>query len=88
MSSLHRRQIVGGLTLAAVCLSVATAAGQTTVVRAERMLDVRSGRIVSPAALVVSDGLIHAVNPASLPSNADVLDLGNVTPAPIKRGAL
>lgn len=82
MSSLHRRQIVGGLTLAAVCLSVATAAGQTTVVRAERMLDVRSGRIVSPAALVVSDGLIHAVNPASLPSNADVLDLGNVTLLP------
>lgn len=66
----------------AVCLAVATADGQTTVVRAQRMLDVRSGRIVSPAVLVVSDGLIQAVNPASPPSNADVVDLGNVTLLP------
>src|SRR5688500_12326200 len=82
MKPLLRRQVVGALTLAAVCLSVATAAGQTMVVRAQRMLDVRSGRIVSPAVLVVSDGLIQAVNPASPPSNADVLDLGNVTLLP------
>ena len=82
MSLRLRRQIVGGLTLAVVCLSVAAAAGQTTVVRAQRMLDVRSGRIVSPAVLVVSDGLIRAVNPDSPPSNADVVDLGNVTLLP------
>jgi imidazolonepropionase-like amidohydrolase len=77
-----RLQIVGGLTLAAVCFGVAAAAGQTTVVRAQRMIDVRSGRIVSPAVLVVSDGLIHAVKPASPPANADVVDLGNVTLLP------
>jgi imidazolonepropionase-like amidohydrolase len=77
-----RLRIVGGLTLAIVCLAVASAAGQTTVVRAQRMLDVRSGRIVSPAVLVVSDGRIQAVNPASPPSTADVVDLGNVTLLP------
>jgi imidazolonepropionase-like amidohydrolase len=82
MSLRLRLQIVGGLTLVAVCLAVATADGQTTVVRAQRMLDVRSGRIVSPAVLVVRDGLIQAVNPASPPSNADVVDLGNVTLLP------
>jgi imidazolonepropionase-like amidohydrolase len=82
MSLRSRLQIVGVLSFAAVFLVVATAAGQTTVVRAQRMLDVRSGRIVSPAVLVVSDGLIQAVNPASPPSNADVVDLGNVTLLP------
>ena len=61
---------------------VAAAASQTTVLRAQRMLDVRSGRIVSPAVLVVSDGLIQAINPATPPSNADVVDLGNVTLLP------
>jgi imidazolonepropionase-like amidohydrolase len=82
MSLLSRLQIVGILSLAAVYLAAAPAAGQTTVVRAQRMLDVRSGRIVSPAVLVVSAGLIQAVNPASPPSNVEVVDLGNVTLLP------
>ena len=82
MSLRSRFQIAGVLILAAVCVAVATAAGPITVVRAQRMLDVRSGRIVSPAVLVVRDGLIEAVNPASPPSNADVVDLGNVTLLP------
>ena len=78
--SLHSRvQIAGVLSFVAVCLTVAAAAGQTTtVVRAQRLLDVRSGRIVSPAVLVVSDGVIQAVNPDKPPSNADVVDLENI----------
>jgi imidazolonepropionase-like amidohydrolase len=63
-------------------LSIATASAQTTVVRAQRMLDVRSGRIVSPAVLVVSGNVIQAVNPATTPSDAAVLELGNVTLLP------
>ena len=82
MSLFSRLPIVGILSLTAVYLAVAPAAGQTMVVRAQRMLDVRSGRIVSPAVLVVSDGLIQAVNPARPPSNVDVVDLGNVTLLP------
>ena len=82
MSLRARLQIAGVLSFAAVCLGVVTAAGQTTVVRAQRMLDVRTGRIVSPAVLVVSGGLIQAVNPASPPPNADIVDLGNVTLLP------
>ena len=82
MSLCSRLQICSVLSLAAVCVAVATAAGPTTVLRAQRMLDVRSGRVVSPAVLVVSDGVIEAVNPATPPSNADVVDLGNVTLLP------
>jgi imidazolonepropionase-like amidohydrolase len=78
-----RLQIAGVLSLAVVALTApVAAAGQTTVVRADRMLDVRSGRIVSPAVIVVKDGLIQAVNPGSPPSNADVVDLGDVTLLP------
>jgi imidazolonepropionase-like amidohydrolase len=65
-----------------VTLATVSASAQTTVVRAQRMLDVRSGRIVSPAVFVISGGLIQAVNPASLPADASVTDLGNVTLLP------
>ena len=62
--------------------SLAAASAQTTVVRAQRMLDVRSGRIISPAVLVVTGGMIEAVNPASPPRDAAVIDLGDVTLLP------
>ena len=45
------------------------------VVRAARMLDVESGRIVPNARVVVEGDRIIAVNPASLPANARTIDL-------------
>jgi imidazolonepropionase-like amidohydrolase len=63
-------------------VSAATASAQTTVVRAQRMLDVRSGRIVAPASLVVAGGVIQAVNPAATPPDAVVIDLGDATLLP------
>lgn len=62
--------------------SLAAASAQTTVVRAARMLDVRGGRIVSPAAIVVAGGAIAAVNPAAAPAGAAIIDLGDVTLLP------
>lgn len=62
--------------------SLAAASAQSTVVRAQRMLDVRSGRIVSPAILVVGGGVIESINPAVPPPNATVIDLGDVTLLP------
>src|SRR3974390_331481 len=61
---------------------LACASAQTTVLRAQRMLDVRRGRIVSPASIVVSSGIISAVNPASPPAGAEVIDLGDATLLP------
>jgi len=72
------------LALASALASLASA--QTTVVRAARMLDVRAGRIVSPAAIVVTGGSITAVNPtanpANMPAGTAVVDLGDVTLLP------
>ncbi len=54
-----------------------------TVVRAARMFDGRSDRLVSPAVVVVSGGKIVSVNPNSqIPANAQVIDLGDATILP------
>ncbi len=68
------------LLLSAITLSAA--ASETTVIRARRMLDVQSGHMLSPAAIVVTDGLISAINPPAVPDGAAVVDLGDVTLLP------
>ncbi len=52
------------------------------ILRAQRMLDVVSGRIVSPATIVIADSYISAVNPATLPAAAPIVDLGNAALLP------
>jgi imidazolonepropionase-like amidohydrolase len=75
--------------LAAVVMNVPVEAQQATappaeriVLRAARMLDVESGRIVANARVVVEGDRISAVNPPSLPAGARVIDLGDVTLMP------
>ncbi len=64
-------------------LGIAAAAGKTTVLRAARMFDGKSGKVTSPGVVVVTDGKIAAIGAgASLPSGAAVLDLGDVTLMP------
>jgi imidazolonepropionase-like amidohydrolase len=69
---------IGAALLIAAAGSVAVA---QTVVRADRMLDVESGRIVPNAVIVIEDGRIKSVNPSTVPSG-EVIDLGNVTLLP------
>jgi imidazolonepropionase-like amidohydrolase len=54
---------------------------QTRVVRADRMLDVASGRIVANAVVVVEGDRIARVGGA-VPPDAEVIDLGDVTLVP------
>jgi imidazolonepropionase-like amidohydrolase len=75
--------------LLGLLLSPATLRGQNagmpagpTVVRAARMLDVVAGRIVPNATVVIEGDRITAVNPASPPRGARVIDLGDVTLMP------
>jgi imidazolonepropionase-like amidohydrolase len=46
------------------------------------MLDVDTGEIISPATLLISGDRIQAVNPGNSPSDAEVIDLGDVTLLP------
>lgn len=69
------------LVLAAATTSTAASAA-STIVRAERMIDVATGRVISPVAVVVEDGKITAVNPSSPPEGATIIDLGAKTLLP------
>lgn len=58
-------------------------AGKTTVVKAARMFDGKSERLVSPGVVVVKDGVIVAVGAAAqIPPDATVIDLGDATLLP------
>ncbi|MEO1252129.1 MAG: amidohydrolase family protein [Pseudomonadota bacterium] len=72
--------------IALICLaaisSFSVASAETSILQAARMIDVRSGAIISPAVIVVRDGLIEAVNPEALPQGAKRIDLGDQTLLP------
>src|SRR5512139_189650 len=53
-----------------------------TVVRAARMLDLGTGQMLRNVSVVVTGDRITAVNPASMPSGATMIDLGDVTLLP------
>ncbi len=63
-------------------LGWSAAVAETLVVRAARMLDVESGRLISPATIVVDGEHIAAINPDRLPAGAETIDLGDVTLLP------
>ena len=58
------------------------AAADPVILRAAQMVDVERGEIVRPAELVIEDGIITEVNPASLPADAIIIDLGDKTLLP------
>jgi imidazolonepropionase-like amidohydrolase len=64
----------------AVGVAPTALAGQT-IVRADRMLDIESGRIVRDVVVVIADGRIQSVNPNSVP-DGEVIDLGDMTLLP------
>ncbi len=73
--------VVGTATLQ-VCAQSSMGA---TVVKAGRMLDPRTGNVLSPAAVLIEDGKIKEVGaPAKVqtPSGAKIIDLGNATLLP------
>jgi imidazolonepropionase-like amidohydrolase len=74
-----------------VCLTVlcqpttaqtAAATPQPIVVRAARLLDVESGRMLTNVRVVIEGDRIQSVNPSTVPSGARTIDLGDVTLMP------
>lgn len=73
------------LMAAVLCLPVENLLAQDaqpTVIRAARMLDLTSGRMLASAVVVVHGDRISAVNPASPPPGGRTVDLGDVTLLP------
>ncbi len=80
---ISRKLICSICALALLWLNAGTAAAQqVTVVRAARMLDVKTGRMVQNAVVVIEDGRIKSVGSGEIPEKAEILDLGNLTLLP------
>jgi imidazolonepropionase-like amidohydrolase len=67
--------------LAAVAAD-APAPAAVKVLRAEHYVDVKAGRLVSPGVIVVRGNRIEAINPATLPAGAEVIELPGQTLMP------
>lgn len=50
---------------------------ETQILKARGYVDVRAGKMVTPAVVVIEDGLITAVNPSAVPDKAMITDLGD-----------
>lgn len=59
-----------------IFINLHTAHAQMLVVKAQSMVDLTNGKLVSPAVIVVNNGIIESINPKSLPKNAQIIDLG------------
>lgn len=73
------------LTVSLSVLSIPAQAQESVVLRAARMLDVATGRIVASPVIVVANGRIESVSSGSgpaVPASAKVIDLGDVTLLP------
>ncbi|HLF30982.1 MAG TPA: hypothetical protein VI566_08140, partial [Xanthomonadales bacterium] len=84
MNTAHARRLSLHL-LSLVLLGVASglqAEQGTTLIKAAAWVDVASGKVVSPALIVVAGGRITDVNPASPPADAELIELPELTVLP------
>jgi len=72
---LRRTLLAAGALLAFACALSA----QTYVVKAARLFDSTSGKLVEPGIVAVSGGKIESVGEAAAPAGATVIDLGDAT---------
>jgi imidazolonepropionase-like amidohydrolase len=75
------------LTASVLVLLLSFAARPATLVKAGRLLDPRTGNVLSPAAVLIENGKIKEVGPPSkvqgdAPANVKTIDLGNATLLP------
>lgn len=67
--------------LAISCLAP-LASAQPYAIKADRMLNVRTGKIISPAVIVIEQGKIKAINPRSMSKDMEIIELGDRTLLP------
>ncbi len=70
------------IVIALGALTVPSAHAETVVIEAGRYLDVVTGKLVSPAVIVVEGDRIVAINPAARPANAKTIALAGHTLLP------
>ncbi|WNC68797.1 amidohydrolase family protein [Thalassotalea nanhaiensis] len=71
-----KKLIISIIFLQQLILSHAHAA-QLKVIKAKSYVDVASGKLISPAVILIEDEIIQAINPKSIPAGAKVIDVGD-----------
>jgi imidazolonepropionase-like amidohydrolase len=76
--------LLNGLTILATCCALfASAAAQTTAIRAGKLIDPDSGTVLSGQIILIRDHKVEAVgNNVNIPSNAKIIDLTKMTVLP------
>lgn len=59
-----------------------TVRADSVLITADRMLDVRTGKIISPASILVEDGMIIEINPMDVSCDTGLIELGDYTLLP------
>ena len=54
-----------------------TTQAQTTLLKAKSYVDVRSGKLISPANILIQESLIKAINPKTIPEGTQEIDLSD-----------
>jgi imidazolonepropionase-like amidohydrolase len=82
MNKINTKKITSWLAALAILVSSALQAEGTKVIQAAAYIDLAAGKVVTPANIVISDGVIKDVNPSSLPQDAGIIALPNLTVLP------
>lgn len=77
-----KKIILLGVFLLPLTVATSVYAAGMKIVKAANYVNVASGKVVSPAVIVIEDDKISSINPASLPSGAKLIDLGDKTLLP------
>jgi imidazolonepropionase-like amidohydrolase len=78
-----KEAVVGRLLCAILCTAVAAAQSHAVVVRAAHLIDVETGRVLSPAEmLVIGERIVEVGQTVQHPAGAEIVDLGSRTLLP------
>jgi imidazolonepropionase-like amidohydrolase len=77
-----KKVVLLGIFVFQALLGEFTLAADQQIVKASSYVDVATGKLVSPAIILIEDGLIADINPDSLPEGATIIDLGKNTILP------
>ena len=65
------------LLLLLLFLTITSIQAQTKLIKADSYVDVRTGKLIKPANLLIENGFIKSINPHVIPDNIEVIDLSN-----------
>ncbi len=63
------------LTILILLLTCVLVNAQTTLIKADGYVDVRKGKLIKPANILIDGDQIKSINPSTLPDDADIIDL-------------